>query len=593
MSDMSMMRWDLQSVFPGDSNSPEITHFMEETRKQLQFLEEGMKTDSLLHVIQKLQNCGARLHEVGSYLSCLVSADVKDDKAKQLQTRLYELDALYQKLLIQLDAHLLRLDATQLETILKAPEMDEFRFWINERARRAKDKLPAEMEDLAVQLGIDGYRSWGDLYNILVGRMSITLHKDGKTEQLSMGQAFNRMSSQNRQERETIFQIWEDTWAKEADLFQPTLNHIAGYRLALYRARGWSSPLSEPLLINRMSQETLEAMWDTVERNKPLLLEYLKEKARLLGVDAPSWCDVDAPLGQMEQRFSYQEARDLIVEQFSRFNPEMGKFASQCFEKRWIEAEDRPGKRPGGFCTSFPISQETRIFMTFSGSAGNVSTLAHELGHAFHQHVMRGLPYYQTRYAMNVAETASTFAEAIVSDATMQEASDPKQRLILLADKVDRGVVMFMNIHARFLFETRFYEERKRGMLGVQDLNELMTQAQKDAFHNALSSYHPHFWASKLHFYITGTPFYNFPYTFGYLFSTGIYARAKAEGLSFGNKYVTLLRDTGRMNVENLAKQHLGVDLTQSDFWQEAANAVMADAKTFLQESSAFSPSDL
>ncbi len=237
------------------------------------------------------------------------------------------------------------------------------------------------------------------------------------------------------------------------------------------------------------------------------------------------------------------KALALIVDQFKRFSPKLAAFSEEAFEKRWIEAEDRAGKRPGGFCTSFPIAGETRIFMTYGGTLNNVSTLAHELGHGYHQHVMTDMPALAQEYAMNVAETASTFAEMIVADAVVKSASTDEERIILLEDKIQRAIAFFMNIHARFIFETNFYEARSQGLVSVERLNELMVDAQKLAYKDALSSYHPHFWAAKLHFYATDVPFYNFPYTFGYMFSAGIYARAVQEGAAFEEKYISLLRE--------------------------------------------------
>src|SRR5699024_1609057 len=260
----------------------------------------------------------------------------------------------------------------------------------------------------------------------------------------------------------------------------------------------------------------------------------------------------------------------------------MADFAKMAFEKRWIEAEDRAGKRPGGFCTSFPNSEQTRVFMTYSGTASNIATLAHELGHAYHQHVMNDVHGLDQGYAMNVAETASTFAEMIVADASVNSAEDNTEKRALLADKIERSIAFFMNIHSRFLFETRFYEERKSGPVSVNRLTELMVEAQKEAYADAIDDYNPHFWASKLHFHITGVPFYNFPYTFGYLFSLGIYAHAKKQGGDFEDDYIALLRDTGRMTVEELAMKHLNIDLRQPAFWENAIQLCVDDVNEFL-----------
>jgi oligoendopeptidase F len=195
---------------------------------------------------------------------------------------------------------------------------------------------------------------------------------------------------------------------------------------------------------------------------------------------------------------------------------------------------------------------------------------------------MNDMPALAQQYAMNVAETASTLAEMIVSDAAVTKASTDEERIILLEDKIQRAIAFFMNLHARFIFETDFYEERSKGLVSVERLNELMESAQKKAFKNSLSSYHPHFWAAKMHFYLTEVPFYNFPYTFGFLFSAGIYAKAQEVGPAFEDQYVSLLRDTGSMTVEELARKHLGVDLTQPDFWQSAVDMAIEDVKQFM-----------
>lgn len=274
--------------------------------------------------------------------------------------------------------------------------------------------------------------------------------------------------------------------------------------------------------------------------------------------------------------------------QFRKFSPKLADFAEHAFDNDWIEVEDRAAKRPGGFCVSFPESKESRIFMTYSGTPSNVSTLAHELGHAYHSFLLDDQPFFNQNYAMNVAETASTFAEVIVSDAQVKAASDEDEKLALLEAKIQNSVAFFMNIHARFLFETRFYEKRKEGLVNAEELSALMEEAQKEAFCGVLSEYHPHFWASKLHFYITDVPFYNFPYTVGYMFSTGLYRLALQEGPSFADKYDSLLRDTGVMTLEELVMRHLGVDLTKPDFWQGAVDLIVEDINEFLRMTEQF-----
>ncbi|MCG0239308.1 MAG: M3 family oligoendopeptidase [Firmicutes bacterium] len=585
--------WDLDVFFPGGSRSPEFARFLEALEAEIGSFEERLGAagqagaggvpplKDLVGTLQDLQN---RMSEAGAFVSCLTAQDVKDEQAKLLEGRVRQLSSRLQAALTRFEALLRQVPEETWHQVVADPALAPVAFALNEMRQRAAEKLPPEQEALATALAVDGYHAWSQLYHTVVGRITIPFETDGKTVQLSVGQAFNRMMEDpDRSVRQTLFARWEEAWAREAELCAAALNHLAGFRLALYRSRGWDSVLKEPLDRNRMSQATLEAMWDVVNRNKDHLVAYLQRKARILGVERLAWYDLSAPIGKLTRRIPYDEAAEFIVENFRRFSPDMADFAARAFRERWIEAEDRPGKRPGGFCTSFRVSRQSRIFMTYSGTPGGVSTLAHELGHAYHQHVMNDLPPLVQNYAMNVAETASTFAEMVVVDAAIQAAASPEERLALLEDKIQRSVAFFMDIHARFLFETRFYEARKKGLLTVADLNGLMLEAQKEAFRDALGEYHPHFWASKLHFYITYWPFYNFPYTFGYLFSYGVYAQARAEGPSFADRYVALLRDTGRMTVEDLARKHLGVDLTQPDFWQSAADLVVEDIREFLR----------
>jgi oligoendopeptidase F len=221
--------------------------------------------------------------------------------------------------------------------------------------------------------------------------------------------------------------------------------------------------------------------------------------------------------------------------------------------------------------------------MTYNGSYNGMLTLAHELGHAYHGWVMRDLPYGARRYAMSVAETASTFNETAVRDASLKLSAADRERLSILGTKLNDAAVYLMNIRARFEFELAFFKERAKKNLSVDELSELMLTAQKRAYQDGLADYHPLFWASKLHFYITRAPFYNFPYTFGFLFSNGVYAQALAEGPAFQERYIALLRDTGSMTTEALAKTHLGVDLTQPEFWETAVDRVLADVAEFVR----------
>jgi oligoendopeptidase F len=581
--------WDLDVLYEGGSSSAAFLQELKGIEEDIMKLDAALLADAdaavsdIAEMTELLQSILIRLRQSESFVSCLLAGNIRDSAASARNDNVKTLAAKFLGVLTRFDNKLRGLDDGEWSAMLANEQLAEVAFNLNERRELAKKKMAPELEALVEDLAVDGYHGWGDYYNVIVSRAKFTdIGKDSEKHILSAGQMHNRLSDGDRKARQAAFAEWEREWSEQADLCAETLNRISGFRLKLYEKRGWESVLQDPLQINRMSEATLQAMWAAIQEGKQVLVAYLQRKAKLLGVDKLDWHDVEAPIGSATKTITYDEAAAFIVEQFRTFSPELAEFSELAFREGWIEAEDRPGKRPGGFCTSFPKSGQTRIFMTFSGTASNVSTLAHELGHAYHQHVMNDLPALSQEYAMNVAETASTFAELIVSDRAFQAAVEPEEKLGLLEDKIQRSVAFFMNIHARFLFETRFYARRKEGLVSVEELNTLMEEAQREAYCDLLGEVHPHFWASKLHFYFTDVPFYNFPYTFGYLFSAGIYAKALKEGPEFKNQYVALLRDTGRMSVEQLAQEHLGVNVEEIDFWRDAVALTSVDVEQFI-----------
>ncbi|WP_202081357.1 M3 family oligoendopeptidase [Caldalkalibacillus salinus] len=592
MTQTLSQNWDLDTFFPGGSDSQAFQDYLTKLKEDLERLNIRVKdmfaptaSDQLAGfsaLIHEVQDTAVRLREASAFTSCLTAQDMKDNKATLLSGTVKSLRATYATILTNIERILTEIPEDLWLELVRHPEFEAISFYLGERRQAAREKLSPDMEALVSDLSVDGYHGWGELYNTTVGNMAIPYEDNGETKHLSVGQAQNKLSDPDKTVRDTMFEKWEKAWSAHADFCSDALNHLSGFRLSLYKNRGWHDVHKEPLDYNRMSGQTLQAMWKAIDDHKSYLLSYFERKAQLLGVEKLDWNDVSAPIGNVSKAVSYDEAADFIIKHFETFSPKMASFTKKVFEESWIEAEDRPGKRPGGFCTSFPDSKQTRIFMTYSGSASNVATLAHELGHAYHQHVMNDLPPMAQQYAMNVAETASTFAELIVADASIKEAQNKDEKIALLDNKIQRSVAFFMNIHARFIFETAFYEERKRGLVPVSRLNELMVQAQKEAYKDALGSYHPHLWASKLHFYLTQVPFYNFPYTFGFLFSAGVYLKAMEEGQDFENRYIALLQDTASMTVEQLAHKHLDADLTSTAFWESAIQLVLQDVNEFL-----------
>lgn len=574
--------WNLETLFPGGSGSSELNTAIQNLKGSIQQLEYEMDANlNFSDLINHLQNCESQQQELESFIECLKAQNASDSQADRLIDLGAELKAHLQQLSHRFNQKLTQLPHEEFESLIKS--VHPLSFVLKERKVWAKSQLHHSQEQIISQLSIDGYRGWSELYHSLMGRLKIP-HPDEQGAFLSVGQAENLLSHPNREKRQKIFFEMEKVWEEHRETFAHLLNHLAGFRLKVYKERGWPSILKEPLFYNRMQESTLNAMWEAIEHHKSSLLPYLAKKADLLGTPQLSWFDLEAPLPSNTQRMlPFEEAADLIIKQFGKVSSSMSAFAEHAFEQEWIEAEDRLGKMPGGFCAQFPKSKQSRIFMTFGGTSSNLFTLAHELGHAYHNYIVKDLPMLNQQYRMNVAETASTFAEMILIDSIIQQTKDPKEKLSLLDNKIQRSIIFLMNIHARFIFESRFYQERQKGFVSAQDLNNLMIQSQQKAFQYSLKDWHPYFWVSKRHFYLTDVPFYNFPYTFGYLFSLGLYSQAKQKGQAFEEEYNALLIDTGQMEVEDLAFKHLGVNLSHPEFWVSALNLVEEDINQFLQ----------
>ena len=588
------LNWDLDSIFSGGSDSPALNERLEQLEKQINTYYQSVNqwdhsvstNDELTTLIKQQETITKGFSQCNSYITALLSANVKDTQAKLLSGKLYALLPRWQSADTILSKKFAEISDNNWQTLLQTDAFSLIAFRMNEIRRDGHRLLSEAEENIINTLSLDGLNAWSSHYDTIVGTIVIPFEENGKVTDLSAGQAFNKMMGDpDPLVREKLFIAWEKAWQEKTSLLSDTLNHLDGFRLSTYKLHGMNDYLQKPLEYNRLKKETLDVMWATIQKNKQPLVDYLTRKANLFGKEKMEWQDQDAPiiLGDLKEKtFTFDEAASFIIENFQKFSPKMATFAQSAFEKSWIEAEDRPGKRPGGYCTELPETQESRIFMTYSNSVNEVATLAHELGHAFHSSVMWDLPALNRDYAMNVAETASTFAELIVADATLKAAKTKEEKINLLDTKLQNALAMFMNIHSRFIFENRFYSARQEGLVSEEEITQMMVEAQKEGYHDALATYHPHFWAAKLHFFIDDVPFYNFPYTFGYLFSLGIYAYANKKGTSFEQEYIELLRDTASMTTEELAQKHLGVDLTKPDFWQAGIDMVLEDINSFM-----------
>ena len=540
-------------------------------------------------LIAEYEEVDGKFSDYRSLVDCYAAADAENKAYRQLQAELAAMTPDRERIATNIEFAFQETSEADFQAFVgSAPVLKRNRYFLVTRRKNAALRLPKSQELLAADLAVDGLHGWGRLYDRISAALKVQVQEKGKLIARSPGQV--QFDCPQRTVRENNFLALDSAWSTIADTCADAINHISGTRLTTYRHIGLSDHLEAPLRANRMTRETLNTMWSTITEQKAVLKQYLDKKAAMLGIDRIAWFDQWAPLPQLPgvgnvDEISYDQACEWIIESFTAFSPELGDFAKMSLSEHWVEAENRSGKAQGGFCTGFPTARQSRIFMTYTNSADSMSTLAHELGHAYHSWVLRDEPVFMQDNPMNLAETASTFAEAVLGEQRLKQAKSDYERLQMLDGMLGDAVAYLMNIHARFMFEDQLHRERQSGELTANRLNELMEAAQRQAYLGSLADdgWNPRFWVSKLHFYISGLPFYNFPYTFGYLLSLGVYAIGKESGGDFPQQYRRLLLATGCQDAEDAVQSTMGFDLRKPDFWQKSLSIIADRVRQFVE----------
>ncbi len=405
-------------------------------------------------------------------------------------------------------------------------------------------------------------------------------YADGESEELGFSQAASILYGSEFDRQEAAWRGVQKAMATHQESFASILNALSGWRLTENKKRSTKRDvhfLDPSLHGSRIKAETLDAMMKVAKDSRDIGQKAGLLMAKVHGLDEMKpWNHLAAmpALSGEAKVYPFDEAIDVICEAFETVNPDMSEFVRMMVQNGWIDAAPNANKRLGAYCTKLPATRTPLVFMTWSGSRSDLMTLAHELGHAFHNWVIRDLPLCQTYYPMTLAETASIFAENIVRDHLISKAESVDDKLEMLWEELSSALALMINIPVRYEFEKAFYERRQEGELTADDFCELMSETWKDWYGDVMSEADPYFWASKLHFSISGVSFYNYPYLFGFLFSKGIYAQREAKGERFYDDYVDLLRDTGNMMAEEVVEKHLSMDLTQPEFWQQSVELV-------------------
>ncbi len=528
------------------------------------------------------------LSNVSTFAHCLLSVDSQHEGAQQLNGRLQRYRKTFGDVFQPLSQWIDDASDDVVEAYLADADVAPSAFLVHHGRERRHENLTLAEESLVNGLSQDGIHAWGNLYDQLAGTLTCEVQVGNETRTMGLAEASGRLSSAHDHERQAAWQAINTAWEAHEESCAASINAIAGWRLELARQRSRTDNvhyLDAPVHMNRISRETLDTLLDAAARVRPLAQRAAQLQARAYGKEGFGPWDIRAPApvvgGDAGSVIPFEEALEIIASAYSEADPSMGEFVHMMAERRWIEGTVGPRKSPGAYCTSFAKSKTPRVYMTYTGGQSDVITLAHELGHALHSWVMRDLPESQLSYGMSLAETASTFGETLVRDALLARADSPQAQLDIVWEEMSAFTAFLLNIPARYSFERNFYDARAERPLRPQELKDLMSAAWTEWYGDALAEPDPMFWASKLHFYISGLSFYNFPYLFGYLFSLGVYARREQFGNDFYPRYVALLRDTGRMTAEELADKHLRARLQDGAFWQETLAALEPRVDTF------------
>ena len=532
-------------------------------------------------IVLSFEDVVTRLRHLGSYVSCITSADANNEDFAAEEGALSLLDAQMSKILVELQRGFKSASDEVFDELTSRAGLRDARYRISRIREQSRHTMSTEKEHLASDLGVDGIEAWGRLYDRVSGKLTFEMaYPDGRREEVPMSQRRALMEHPDRRVRRAAFEGGATRPGASIETVPAAaLNAIGGTRLSLYRHRGMDHYLDRALFQAAISRETLEAMFEAVFAEIDVARGILAYKARLMGGDTLGWYDLSAPLTvENQDEPSWEDARTLVHRAFAAGYPALADYTAEAYAKRWIDWSPRPGKRPGAFCTGSPLSKESRVYMTYNDNMGDVLTLAHELGHAFHGHLMRAERTLNRAYPMTLAESASTFGEMLLMRGLMEEPGiSAETRAFLLNLEASDGATYLLDIPVRFEFEKAFHEERAAGEVGVGRLKEMMVETQRRVLGGALDpdGGDPYFWASKLHFYITATTFYNFPYTFGYLLSRGLFAQYEKEGPDFLPRYERYLKLTGSDSAENVVRRTVGLELTEPAFWSDAIRGLV------------------
>jgi pepF/M3 family oligoendopeptidase len=581
-------RWEMSVVFSG-LDASDYARAVFDLAQQIDALAECLPPVSdpaaesgLESVIDRLNAALTLAETLEAFATCVALVDVQDSLAQQ---KLDEVTALRARLDRLVECVVVWSGAVDVERH-SSPRVREHAPVLGYLRERSQRTMAPAKEELAAALSASGGRAWARLYGNLTAQLTIEVEIDGHRQTIPASAAQRLAAHPARAVRRRAFEAELAAWEATALPLAAALNGIKGEALTVSRRRGWASPLEQSLFENRIDAAILEAMLDALRGAFPDFHRYLQAKARLLGLDQLAWYDLYAPVGAAPLAWPFTVARERIIDAFSACSARLGSLARRAFEERWIDAEPRVGKRAGGLTVALR-GAESRIMVNYTPSVFAVRQLAHELGHAYHVAVLAwaGRTALQVQFTPGtLAETASIFAETLLRRALVREASG-SQRLGLL-DATLQQARRVLDHYSMVYFEQRLFECRAARELAVGELCDLVWVAQGEAYGDAVdaATLHPYMWAALPHFYSVDVAFMNYPYSFGLLFSLGLFAVYERDSRRFTDAFDEVLALTGLLDPATLAGR-VGIDLRSPDFWHGSIDVIRRDIDEFVASS--------
>jgi len=525
---------------------------------------------------RRLNSFYERYRIVGVFLHGFISTDATNEQAQGLQSELRTAAVTLDQLWTRYVAWVGGLDVEAL--LAASATAREHELLLRKAAVQARHQMSEAEENLGSELAPASVSGWARLHSDMTALITVPVALEGEDRVLPMSAVRALANHADRAVRQAAYEAEIAAWQRVEVPLAAALNGVKGYQGILRRRRGWEDDIEPTLLSNSIDRDTLAAMQAACVESFPDFRRYAHAKARALGLERLSWFDVNAPVGGATRAYSWADAEDFIREQFGAYSPRMAEFADRTFRERWIDAEPRPGKEGGAFCAGSRPGKSL-VLMNYDGSLNSISTLAHELGHAYHNLCLEARAPLQSRTPSTLAETASIFCETIAFEAVLARTTGA-ERLAALDTSLQRDLMVVVDIHSRFLFERGVFERRRTRELAPSEFSALMLEAQGETYGDAVDpdTYHRYMWAVKGHYY--GPTFYNYPYTFGLLFGLGLYARYQADGDAFRAGYDDLLSATGLHDAATLAAR-FGIDTRSIDFWRGSLDVIRRNIAQF------------